>query len=303
MLARGHIADHPAVVAARVGLHLHPEYGAMRAGTMPLRTTNRAKLPTSQGGPGILDQHDSSSCEGHAHASGVTLTMALAGTPLPEVASPVGLYLGALLCDATVQPDGTLPPLIDRGTMPSSILGSMLLYGGCGASVWGQYPASSATMYVPGTTTSQLIQPTPNQLYGERAFRLNGAYFLTTSGPALVRDVIRVLASGKVLTNAIDGSAAAFQSYGGGTLGALGGEVDHAQAFLDYDWNGDQASLDAFMGGDDALVGSFVGHGCNSWGALWGETDSVNGLAGQYRCNSDFAQAAQDWCVLSLTRV
>ncbi|HEY6462662.1 MAG TPA: hypothetical protein VIY73_20980 [Polyangiaceae bacterium] len=299
----GHLPDHPAVIAARAGLHLHPEYGAMRVGTMPLKTTNRAKLATSQGGPGILDQHDTSSCEGHAHASGITLSFANAGTPLPEVVSPVGLYLGALMVDAVPNRDGTLPPLVDQGTMPSSILGGLLLYGGVGASVWGQYPASSATMYLPGTTTSQLIQPSPTQLFGERAFRLNGAYFLTTSGASLVRDVYRVHASGRVLTNAIPASGADFQGYGGGVLGALSGDVDHAQLFADSEWTGTQAQLDAFMAGDDSLLSLYLGHGVNSWGATWGEVDALNGLGGQYRADANYVQQAQDWCVLSLARV
>ena len=107
MYPRGHIPDHPAVVAARAGIHLHPKYAAIRATPLPLASTNRPTLLPSAGGPGILNQNDTGSCEGHAHASGVTLRLALAGTPLPEVVSPVGLYLGALLVDRTPNADGS----------------------------------------------------------------------------------------------------------------------------------------------------------------------------------------------------
>jgi hypothetical protein len=208
------------------------------------------------------------------------------------------------MCDAVPNADGTLPPLIDTGTMPSSILSGMLLYGGCGASVWGQYPASSATMYAADQSTpGALIQPTPNQLYSERAFRLDGAYFVTSSGAALVRDVMRVLASGRVMTNAIPASGSAFQSYSGGVLSALDGPFDHAQLAVDYEWMGTSYDLDAFMGGDDSLVGAAQLHGVNSWGEGWGERDGINGLGGQYRADSNFIQQAQDWCVLDLKRI
>ena len=42
--------------------------------------------------------------------------------------------------DAVLNSDGTLPPLIDQGTMPSSILGGLLTFGGPKRSAWGQMP-------------------------------------------------------------------------------------------------------------------------------------------------------------------
>lgn len=312
MYARGHIPDHPAVVAKRTGLHLHPEYGAMRAGTVPLTTSNRALLPRDKGGPGIWNQFDVGACEGCGNGSAATIQMALDGTPLSEPISPVGNYLQALMTDASPNPDGTLPWLIDTGTMPSSVLAGWLLYGGSPASVWGQLPMGSGTMYSKDATAPQgaLIQPSPNQLYGSRQCRLNGAYFLTTSGTTLLRDIVRVLAAKKVMTNAIPASGSQFQSYTGGVLGALSGDIDHCSFVLDYEWVGTQAQLDSFMAGDDSNVAMLVLHCCNSWGGIgcpdggdWGEVDSINQLGGQYRADANYAQQAQDWCVLSLTRV
>jgi hypothetical protein len=304
--ARGHIPDHPAVVAARPGLHQHREYGAMRAGTMPLATNNRALILW------LLNQFDVGGCEGCAHAIGVALQLALDGTPLAEPPSHIGFYLGALMCDAELNLDGTLPRLIDTGTMPSSITSGMLIYGGSAASVWGQLPMSSRTMYdpTPGLDQGTLIQPSPNQLYAERFFRLQGAYFLQSVGAARARDIIRVLASKRVLTIAIPASGQDFQGYRGGVLSALSGPIDHAQLIVDYTWLGDQASLDSFMNGDDTLLSLLQVHGINSWGGVgcpdggdWGEVDTLNKLGGQYRANSNFVQQAEDWCVLDLKRV
>jgi len=284
----------------------------MRTGSAALRSINRAKLPRSVGGPGVRNQTNVGGCEGCANSSGGTIQLALDGTPLPEPISHVGTYLGALMCDAVPNADGSLPWFIDTGTMPSSILGGWGLYGGSLESAWGQLPMSQSTMYStdPSAPQGALIQPTPNQLYTGRACRLQGAYFLTSSGAALVRDLIRVLGSGKVLTNAIRGSSAAFQNYTGGIIGALDGPIDHAQLVLDYEWTSDQASLDAFMAGDDSKVGFFLLRGCNSWGGkncpdggTWGEVDEVNQLGGQYRANNDFVQQAADWCVLSIERL
>ena len=171
----GHINDAKAVVDARVGFHLHPEFGAMRAGSLPTSSSNRQTLPAEKGGPGVLDQHDTSSCEGHAHASAITLRLALAGLALAEVVSPVGLYLGALMIDRVPNADGSLPALVDQGTMPSSIQQASQLWGSTGASKWGQYPASSATMYVDpasAATDQNLIAPKIEQLFAESSYRL-----------------------------------------------------------------------------------------------------------------------------------
>lgn len=317
MYPRGHIPDHPAVVARRAGLHLHPDFGAMRAiGSLPLATQNRIWLPRSKGGPGIRNQTNANGCEGCANSSGATTQLALDETPLPEPISHVGSYEQALMNDVVPNLDGTLPPLLDVGTMPSSVLTGWGLYGGPPESVWGQLPMGSATMYQdpsgtnPAIPQGALIQPTPNQLYTGRQCRLQGAYFLTSTGTNLVRDVLRVLASKKVLTNAIPASGDEFQSYSGGVLGALSGPIDHAQFVADYEWTGAQSTLDGFMAGDDSQIGMLILHVVNSWGGVgcpdggdWGEVDPLNELGGQYRANGDYAQQAQDWCVLNLQRL
>src|ERR1700727_1691450 len=98
----GHNPDHPEVVKKRLGVHLLPDYHAIRATPLPLKTANRQNLWR------IWNQHDVRGCEGCAHSSAMTLRLAIAGTPLPEPISNVGFYLGALMCDETPGPDGTL---------------------------------------------------------------------------------------------------------------------------------------------------------------------------------------------------
>ena len=297
----GHIPDHPAVVAKRLGLPLFRKYGAMRAGALPLATKNRAQLKW------MLNQQDTGSCEGHAHASAITLRLALAGTPLSEVISPVGLYYGALLVDCTPNPDGTLPQLFDTGTMPSSVLTAAQTWGSTGASAWGQYPASSTTMYQdPSNPQSPLIEPHPEQLFAESAFRMNGAYFVQTAGLQKVVDILTALAAGYPVSDAIPASGSTFQGYTGGVLTAeeMTGDVDHANYIVDYEWTGTQDQFTSWLGGASGLDQYLIGHGVNSWGGVgcpfggdWGEVDSLNSLGGQYRFDRTFFDMVQDACI------
>jgi hypothetical protein len=308
----GHIPDHQAVVDARVGFHLHPEYGAMRAGSLPTSSSNRQSLPVEKGGPGVLDQHDTSSCEGHAHASAVTLRLALAGAALSEVVSPVGLYLGALLVDRVPNADGTLPPLVDQGTMPQSIQSASQLWGSTGASVWGQYPASSQSMYLDpanAATDQTLIAPKEEQLLAERSYRLRGMYFIQSGGNQRLLDALSALASGRPVSDAIPAGGPDFQGYAGGVLGPTSGDVDHANLILDYSWSGTTDEWAAFLtalaaGTPTTTTDSMLTfYGVNSWGTGWGESD-VSGIpGGMYRFNrAFFDQSAQDPCVVDVSR-
>jgi hypothetical protein len=300
----GHIDDHPEVVKRRLGIHLHPEIGAMRAGALPLKSTNRAKL-IKNGGPGILNQNDTGSCEGHAHASGLTLKLALAGTPLTEVISPVGLYLGALMVDRGAVPtSGKLPPLTDSGTMPSSIQTASQTWGSTGASVWGQYPASSGTMYVtPSDPNSALIEPTPEKLYAESAYRLKGMYFVQSTGLQKVIDILTVLAAGNPVSDAIPASGQDFQGYAGGVLSYPSGAVDHANLVVDYEWTGTQEQFTQWLAGAPSLDQYLIGYGVNSWGTSWGEADAMSGATGgTYQFNRSFFDGLQDAAVLDVVK-
>jgi hypothetical protein len=312
---RGHIPDHPEVVKRRTGLHLHPKFASImaRASSLPMATTNRAKLSTAAGGPGMLNQGSTGSCEGHAHASGATLFLANQGKSVGLI-SPVALYLGALMIDRTVS-GGALSVVTDAGTMPSSIVSAWQTFGSRLATSDPQYPADPSTLYVtPSDPNSPLVLPSLEALYADSPYRFGGAYFLTgaSTSPAYLLAALSVLASGRTLTDAIPASGTAFQNYSGGVLGALDGPTDHANQIHDYGFSGTAAQWASFttalQQGDTATVNSLSSmllfFCCNSWGLAWGAPDAVSGMTGgMYQANIDYFQQAQDVLVLDISAV
>jgi hypothetical protein len=320
----GHIPDTAEAIAARKGLDQHPGFGArirpaLGIGALPLRTNNAAKLPRAAGGPGLLNQTDCSGCEGHAHASGGTLFFACEGTPLPDVISPVGLYLGALMIDQQAQanPDGSLPLLYDFGTMPESIQKAWAKYGATGAGAWGQMPAGTATLYqnpndqAAVNADGPLIQPAPEQLASEFSVKFGGAYFIQTAGLQKVLQLLAALAAGYQVSDAIAASGPAFQGYTGGIITGvqMTGDIDHANLVIDYAWTGAAEQFTAWQGGASGLDQYLVGYGVNSWGGVgcpyggdWGEANPLNGLGGQYRFDRTFVDNLQSPLVLDLQR-
>lgn len=307
----GHLPDHPEVVRRRAGLHLHPDAHVLEAlaANLPFSTANRAFLSPTRGGPGILDQHDTGSCEGHAHASGGTLRLAILGQSKGLI-SPSMMYLCALLIDRVVNPDGTLSVVTDTGTMPSSVLTAWQIFGAILAASDPQYPASSQTLYAhPADENSPLVLPSPEKLYAASPYRFQGAYFITSSGPTRLLLALAALASGRPITDAIPASGSAFQGYSGGVVGRLSGPIDHANLIVDYTWTGAPADWSTFQAalrtGDTAtmtrLAPGLVLHCVNSWSSSWGESDSVAGApGGMYRGNTDYFDQAQDLCVVDL---
>ena len=287
MYPTGHINDAPAVVARRPKFHLHPRYATIKATPLPLSTNNRQFMPTSKGGPGIQNQNDLSACEGFAHSSGATLRMAIAGTPI-ALLSALGLYYGALLVDCEPNADGSLPPLLDSGTMPSSIVTAWNQWGATSATTWGQLPPSSSTVYkTPSDPNSPLILPKPEQLFAEQACKFGGAYFPSSVGDQRLFDIMACLAAGYPVSVAIAASGSVFQQYHGGVLGQLSGPIDHASLWVDYAWDGSNIQTITLIG-------------ANSWGEAWGESDIGGISAGLYRGNYQFASQATDACVLEI---
>lgn len=277
-LHTGRLPDHPAVVAARPKFHLHPDAARLRSAQLPTSTANRSRLLVANGGPGILNQGQTGSCEGHAHAAATTLFFALRGTPIPLV-SPVGWYQGALMLQRQPKSDGTLPYLSDDGTTAWTILQAASLFGVASAQTYGLYPANPATI----TKEPELLQ-----LEAEQAFVLGGAYFINSIGDQRCFDVMACLAAGIPVTMALAASGPDFQGYHGGVLGVTSGPIDHANYFVDYEWDG-------------ANLGSLVLHCVNSWGVGWGEPDSLSGASGgTYRANRFFLAQAEDLCVMDL---
>lgn len=280
MLATGYRPDPHVVVQRRPKFHLLKAGRGLGVSPLPLATNNRAHMAPSVGGPGILQQGNTNACEGHAHASGVTLRYAIQGTPIP-LASPICIYQGALMLQRGTNPDGTLPPLRDDGTEPSLIIQAMRQWGIASAAKWGNFPADPATI---------CNEPTLAQLETAGDFELTGAYFLESSGDQFCTDLMTALAAGYVCTGAIAASGAAFQSYSGGVLPALDNAVDHATLWVDYSWDGSNLS-------------SLVVYGVNSWGEGWGESSAPGIGGGMYRASRDFvAKYSGDCAVLDVSQ-
>ena len=273
----GHRPDPPEVVARRKGLHLlrHPGFLAAKSATLPTATNNSRLFQTRMGGPGVLAQGRTGTCEGFAHAGGATLRLALAGTPVPLI-SPIAAYQLAFV--ATRQPDasGNLPPIDDNGQEPSNVLAGMSEYGACSAAQYGLYPAD------PGTITQE---PDLTKLEACQVARLDGAYFVTSTGPQMLTDIATALAAGFPVSIALPASGPDFQGYTGGVLtqAQLTGDVDHANYILDLlSWDGKD-------------LASAIWLCVNSWNTTWGE-------AGLWRCDSTAVAAFQDCAALNLTR-
>jgi hypothetical protein len=308
----GHIPDHPEVVKKRTGIHLHPKFASWMAGvaSLPMQTTNRAKLMPQFGGPGVLNQNDTGSCEGHGHAAGGTLLLANQGKSQGLI-SPAMLYLGALLCDSTLQADGTLSTITDTGTMPSSIQSAWQTFGAILAVNDPQYPAISTTMYqTPSNPNSPLIIPGPDKLYAASPYRFQGMYFLATGGPAKTLALLVALAGGYPVSDAIPASGAQFQGYTGGVLGALSGDIDHCNLIMDYQWTGTstqwtqyvtaltQNNISAMLPLNQYLLLICL----NSWSTSWGEADAVStATGGTYQANTDYLTQAESLCALEIS--
>jgi hypothetical protein len=313
MRARGHIPDHPAVVARRTPLHYHPAHRteiALMAAALPMATTNRAFLQPDKGGPGNLDQDGVGKCEGMAHGEGGTLFFAIRGESQGLI-SPDMLYFGGLLVDRTVGPDGQLSDVTDTGTRSSSILSGWQTFGAVLAKDDDQYPATQATLFVdPSNPNSTLKLPSIDKMYRGSPYRYKGAYFITSRGPQRTLDGLTTLAAKRLITNAIPASGPEFQNYmGGRVLGALSGPIDHANLIVDYTWLGTpgdwQLFTSALRNGDvstSTMLGQYlIWHGDNSWGIQWGEGDTISSSpGGMYRADMDYYTQAEDLCVLDL---
>jgi papain like protease len=263
----GHIPDPDEVVARRKGFHILKARRMLGAAALPLKTNNRQWLLPAAGGPGVRDQSATSRCEGFAHAVGITLRFAIKRTPISYV-SHDGIYTGARMISRVPNADGTLPPLSDDGTEPGLVAQALGEWGACSAKTWGDEPDDPSKVNV---------EPTIQQLEAEGEFRLDGAYFLQSSGDQYIRDLMTALAAGFPVTGAIAASGSIFQNYSGGVLGAMDDGVDHATLWLDYEV---QSLTD---------LSTFVVYGVNSWGEGWGESTVTGINGGMYRGGRDFA--------------
>lgn len=262
---RGHRPDPAEVVARRKGFHLLSARARMSANALPL-SVDLTRYVTGNGGPGILDQGSTSSCEGHAHAGAISVRFAVLGTPIP-LPSPIGIYTMARCVGG--RPGAAL---VDDGTEPSLAIAAIQEWGVASAETWGNYPAD------PGTINAA---PSLAELEVASDFMLRGGYFLQSSGDQKVRDIMTALAAGYPVVMALPASGAGFNGYASGILGALDGPVDHANYVVGYEVKS--------LGDYSSVVVKCV----NSWGMLWG-------MQGMYKGNRAFVDQLADCCALDV---
>jgi hypothetical protein len=208
--------------------------------------------------PDVLDQNQTGSCTGGSTGAAIATSLASAGTPLGFVPSPRGIYNIGRAIDRAASTDGSLPPLTDDGAQPNQVMR--------GISEWGvrpmRGPTSTGANYDCEPSNVNL-EPTLGELEEEATCLLIGQYEVTSTGRQRVRDLQAALAGGRALTFAIAGGTNDFQSYLGGVMGALNGELDH------YVW---------MYGYETQVDGSVIFLCSNQWGKDWGE-------AGRFRIN------------------
>jgi hypothetical protein len=232
----------------------------------PSAATLRAHTPSVP-----LDQGPTSSCVGHAFAASIFASLSAAGTPLPDVPSPVGIYTLARCIDrAATEDGGDLPPLVDTGSFPDQAARALREWG-CGATIT-DWPTDPARIN---------DEPTLGKLRGQSLFKLVGHYKINTYGGARVLDIRRALAAGFAVTCAVDVDEA-FEAYDGGVLGARKG--DNLGGHYIY-----------LHGYDTEVDGKTVFEGTNSWGIGWG-------ALGRFRGDEAFAARLRDLYVMKVRR-
>lgn len=272
--ATGHLPDPPDVVARRTGLHFleakHERLRAARAAPLPLKTNNRASMAFS-----VQDQGRVGACVGFATAQWLTLTLAIMGQIVP-LRSPIAPYTLARMLGGMgrLQPDGTRSPITDDGTEPGLADAAVREWGIPSAEEWGNLPTDPATINDP---------PTEAQLEIASTVKLDGVYYLQSTGAQVLRDLMTTLAAGLPIRNSIPASGPTFQNYSGGVLGPVEGPIDHETELIDYSWDGSN-------------LNSVVFDGLNQWGQFWGE-------GGWYRAGPNLIYQCADFAACKPRRV
>jgi hypothetical protein len=263
----GHLPDPPDVVSRRAGLHIleakHAGLKAARAAVLPLATHN-----DDSRGFDVQNQDRVGACVGFATAQWITLTLEIMGQQTP-FRSPIAPYtLGRMLGGmGKLLPDGTRTPITDDGTEPGLADAAVREWGIPSAEEWGNLPTDPNTINDP---------PTEAQLEIASTVKLDGSYFIQSTGTQLLRDLMTTLAAGLPVRHSIPASGPTFQGYSGGVLSSVEGPIDHETLIVDYSWDG--SNLD-----------SLVFRCLNQWSQYWGEAGFYRAAPPMiYQC-ADFA--------------
>lgn len=165
--------------------------------------------------PPVLDQNDTSSCTGGSTGPAIYAALGAAGSPLPWVPSPHGIYTLGRAIDRFPNANGALSALTDDGAAPNEVMRALR--------EWGvrpmRAPTSTGLLYdcEPSNVNDE---PNLDELEEDALALILGEYGITSGGPPRVLELQAALAAGKPVTGAIAGGSPTLQTYTGGVLGA-----------------------------------------------------------------------------------
>lgn len=187
---------------------------AHRLGAVPASATLEAYAPR------VMDQGQTGSCTGHATACAISTALAAAGTPLPFMPSPAGIYtLGRVLGRTS-----PVLPLTDDGAEPNQVMRGISGFG-----VRAMGPLASDGRYSDAEFATINDEPTLLELEADARAILLGEYSVSTP-----EDVALALANKIPVTVAVEADTDAFQNYSGGVLEPMGTALDHYVTLIGY---------------------------------------------------------------------
>jgi hypothetical protein len=137
----------------------------------------------------VMDQGQTSSCEGHSTAQALRIDFATQGAPLDWVPSPDALYRDMRCQERAPNADGTLPPLADTGGMTADMV---TILRTCGMRAMGAPGIAGSNSDIDPTTIN--AEPRLDQLDAEASDLVlvdAGAYAVDLSDPKTALAVIQ----------------------------------------------------------------------------------------------------------------
>jgi hypothetical protein len=217
-----------------------PVHRLVGAGSYPRSASLEAYVPE------VMDQGQTGRCVGYGKAGAIYTS----GQGTIFLASPTGIYRLARAIDRIPNLDGSLPPLIDEGSMPNQADRAI-----------GEYGVSPFDPAIDGPDISDEElnhEPTLEELEQDSAVRLIGSYALDETAPDFEAQVCRTLAAGYAISFALPDTDDGFENYSGGVLGGPVGRVYGGHELFAFGYE--------LTGTNDIRV-----RGQNSWGKTnWG---------------------------------
>lgn len=229
------------------GFHL---LAASSAATTPPSVDLRASTPP------VMNQDQCGSCTGHGTSCGTFTACATAGTPLPFVPSPRGIYTNGRAIDRS---DPSIP-LSDDGAMPNQIMRSI--------TEWGVRPIKAPTSsgeYSDCEPSNVNREPTLAELTEEASTCFVGWYRISAIGKARTTQLRQALAAGHPVGVGTF-VASSFENWQAGDP-----PVGHQN---ESDPNGG-GHWTCCIGYETETSGATVFRIRNSWGASWGDNGDI----------------------------